>query len=80
MTDPRYRKLAKLLAEYSTALKKGDRILLDMVDVPDEFTIEMIRAAREAGAVPIVETRAHEGWARAAAWDERATCAPGMRP
>ena len=30
MTDPRYTKLAKLLVEYSTALKKGDRILLDM--------------------------------------------------
>jgi len=57
MTDPRYSKLAKLLVEYSTALKKGDRILLDMVDVPDEFTIELIRAARNVGAIPIVETR-----------------------
>jgi aminopeptidase len=57
MTDPRYQKLAKLLVEYSTALKKGDRILLDMMDVPDEFTIELIRAARKAGAIPIVETR-----------------------
>lgn len=57
MTDPRYSKLAKLLVEYSTALKKGDRILLDMVDVPDEFTIELIRAARNVGAIPVVETR-----------------------
>jgi aminopeptidase len=57
MTDPRYIKLAKLLVEYSTALRKGDRILLDMMDVPDEFTIELIRAARSAGALPVVETR-----------------------
>lgn len=57
MTDPRYQKLAKLLVEYSTALKKGDRILLDIYDVPDEFTIELIRAARAVGATPIVETR-----------------------
>ncbi len=57
MTDPRYSKLAKLLVEYSTALKKGDRILLDMVDVPDEFTIELIRATRKVGAIPVVETR-----------------------
>jgi aminopeptidase len=57
MTDPRYTKLAKLLVEYSTALKKGDRILLDMIDVPDEFTIELIRASRAVGAVPFVETR-----------------------
>ncbi len=57
MTDPRYTKLAKLLVEYSTELKKGDRILLDMIDVPDEFTIELIRATRAVGAVPFVETR-----------------------
>jgi hypothetical protein len=29
MTHPRYTKLAELLVNYSTALKKGDRILLD---------------------------------------------------
>ena len=57
MTDPRYSKLAKLLVNYSTALKKGERILLDMIDVPDEFTIELIRAVRAAGATPFVETR-----------------------
>ena len=57
MTDPRYTKLAKLLVNYSTALKKGDRVLFDMIDVPDEFTIELIRAARAAGATPFVETR-----------------------
>jgi aminopeptidase len=57
MTDPRYTKLAKLLINYSTALKKGDRILLDMIDVPDEFAIELMRAARKAGATPLIETR-----------------------
>ena len=57
MTDPRYTKLARLLVNYSTALKKGDRALLDMIDVPDEFTIELIRAVRAAGATPFVETR-----------------------
>lgn len=57
MTDPRYKKLASLLVNYSTALKKHDRILLDMIDVPDEFTVELIRAVRAAGAVPFVETR-----------------------
>jgi aminopeptidase len=57
MTDPRYTKLAKLLVEYSTALKKGDNVLLDMIDVPDEFSIELMRAARKVGATPIVEVR-----------------------
>ena len=57
MTDPRYKKLARLLVQYSTELKKGDRVLLDMIDVPDEFTIELVRAARAAGATPLVEVR-----------------------
>ena len=57
MTDPRYRKLARLLVEYSTQLKKGDRVLLDMIDVPDEFSIELMRAARVAGATPVIEVR-----------------------
>ena len=57
MTDPRYKKLAKLLVEYSTELKKNDRVLLDMIDVPDEFSIELMRAARAAGALPVVEVR-----------------------
>ena len=57
MTDPRFKKLARLLVEYSTALKKGDRILLEMIDVPDEFSIELMRAARAAGATPVIEVR-----------------------
>jgi aminopeptidase len=57
MTDPRYAKLSQLLVKYSLGLKKNERILLDMVDVPDEFTIQLMRAARRAGAIPLVETR-----------------------
>jgi aminopeptidase len=57
MTDPRYIKLAKLLVNYSTQIKKGDRALLDMIDVPDEFSIELIRAVRAAGGLPFVEAR-----------------------
>jgi aminopeptidase len=57
MTDPRYTKLAKLLVNYSTQIKKGDRALLDMIDVPDEFSIELIRAVRAAGGLPFVEAR-----------------------
>src|SRR5436309_9711974 len=57
MTDPRFRKLAKLLVEYSAELKRGDRVLLDMIDVPDEFTVELMRAARAVGATPLVEVR-----------------------
>jgi aminopeptidase len=57
MTDPRCTKLAKLLIEYSTELKKGDRVLLDLIDVPDEIGIELIRAARAVGATPVIAVR-----------------------
>jgi len=57
MTDPRYTKLARLLVEYSTALKKGDRALVDATDVPDEFSVELMRAIRRAGAIPLIELR-----------------------
>lgn len=57
MKDPRYGKLAALLVQYSTALKPKDRVLLDLTDVPDEFTIELMREVRAAAATPIVEVR-----------------------
>jgi aminopeptidase len=57
MTDPRYGKLADLLVKYSIALKKNERILLELTDAPDEFSIELMRAVRKAGGIPLVETR-----------------------
>jgi aminopeptidase len=57
MTDPRHTKLARLLVTYSLALREGERVLLDMIDVPDEMTVALMRESRRAGAVPLVETR-----------------------
>ena len=57
MKDPRYDKLARLLIEYSCSLKKGETVLLDLVDVPDEIGMALMRAARTVGAIPIAETR-----------------------
>ncbi|HTI68472.1 MAG TPA: aminopeptidase [Candidatus Limnocylindria bacterium] len=57
MSDPRFAKLAKLLIEYSCSMKSGENVFLDMFDVPDEMTVELMRAARAVGAAPLVETR-----------------------
>src|ERR1039457_4384572 len=57
MTDARYKKVARLLVEYSTQLNKGDRVPIDEIDVPDDFSIELMRAARAAGATPVIEVR-----------------------
>ena len=55
MHDPRFDKLAKLLTGFSTSLKHGDKILIDVIDVPPEMTIALVRAARAAGATPFVQ-------------------------
>lgn len=54
MKDPRFAELARQLTSYSTHLKKGERVLLDLYDVPEGFGLELIREARRRGAEPIV--------------------------
>ncbi|MDB6152479.1 MAG: peptidase aminopeptidase [Chthoniobacteraceae bacterium] len=56
MHDPRYDKLARLLVSHSTRLQKDEKVLIDAFEIPDEMTIALIRAARDAGAVPLVQT------------------------
>lgn len=55
MNDPRHEKLAQLLTRYSTKLKPGEKVLIDAFDVPDEFVIALVRAARAVRAVPFVQ-------------------------
>ena len=55
MNDPRYDQLAKLLVGFSVKLQKGEKVLIDSFDVPDEMTIALVRAARAIGAVPLVQ-------------------------
>ena len=55
MNDPRYDQLAKLLTGFSVRLQKGEKVLIDAFDVPDEMTIALVRAARACGAVPLVQ-------------------------
>ncbi len=55
MNDPRYDQLASVLIRHSTQLKKDERVLIDLYDVPDEIGVALVRAARSAGAVPFVQ-------------------------
>ena len=52
MQDARFDKLASLLVNYSTDLKRNERVLIESFDCPEEMTIALIRAARKAGAIP----------------------------
>src|SRR6266478_8806254 len=55
MQDARFDKLASLLVNYSTELKRHEKVLIESFDAPDEMTIALIRAARKAGAIPFVQ-------------------------
>jgi aminopeptidase len=57
MHDTRFEKLATLLVEYSTRLKRHEHVLIEAFDTPDEMTIALIRAARKAGAIPFVQVQ-----------------------
>lgn len=55
IADARFAQLADGLTGFSTALKRGERVLIDAFDVPDAMVVEIVRAARRRGALPFVQ-------------------------
>ena len=46
MMDPRLQKLAENLINYSCRLQKGEKLLIEAIDIPKEMVIALIREAR----------------------------------
>lgn len=59
MPDPRYEQLADVLVSYSCALQPGEKILIEAIDVPHEFTRALVRRAHQAGGVPLVSLKSN---------------------
>ncbi|NLP11998.1 aminopeptidase [bacterium] len=57
MNDPRYDRLARIIVRHSTRLKKGEKILIEAIDIPSDMIIAVMRAAHQAGAVPFVTVK-----------------------
>lgn len=55
MHDARIDALARQLVRYSTALNKGDKVLIDLHDVPDSIGLALVREARAKGAIPFLK-------------------------
>jgi aminopeptidase len=55
MNDSRFDQLARVLTGFSTSLARGERVLIDAFDVPEDMVIALIRAARARGALPYVQ-------------------------
>ena len=54
MHDARIDALARQLVRYSTSLKKGEKVLIDLYDVPDSIGLALIREVRARGGVPFL--------------------------
>ena len=54
MIRPQYEELAELLINHSCSLEKGENVLIEAFDIPEEMVIATIRAARKAGGYPFV--------------------------
>ncbi|MHC5060356.1 MAG: aminopeptidase [Planctomycetota bacterium] len=52
MVDPRIRKLADVLVQYSVALAKGDVVVIKAPPIASPLVVQLYRAALEAGAHP----------------------------
>ncbi len=60
MIDPRITKLADTLVNYSCAVKSGDKLLLEAIDVPVAFATEIVRLTAEAGGHPLVMLKSNQ--------------------
>lgn len=57
MKDPRFERLAQIILGHSTRLQKGEKILIESIDVPAEMVIALLRGANEIGATPFVTVK-----------------------
>ena len=54
MIHSEFNQLAAVLTGFSTALKAGEKVLIEAFDVPEAMVIALVRAARAKGAIPYV--------------------------
>jgi aminopeptidase len=57
MTDPRVRRLADILVNYSVKVQRGEKVLIQDTNVEPEFVKALVRAIHEAGGLAFVTIR-----------------------
>jgi aminopeptidase len=60
MIDPRFTKLASVVINYSCAVKPGENVLIEAIDIPHDFTKEVVRVCAAAGGRPLVLLKSNE--------------------
>jgi len=57
MKDPRMQKLANVLLHHSTKIQKGEKVLIEAIDIPPELPSAIIREANKVGAHPFLTVK-----------------------
>ncbi len=57
MINQNYEKLAKVIIRYSTNLKKGEKILIEHTDAPDEMVQAIIKEVKAVKGIPLLEQK-----------------------
>lgn len=61
MKDPRLNRLAEILIDHSCQLQKGEKVLIEAIDLPDPALVcRLIELARQRGAEPLVTWKSNE--------------------
>lgn len=57
MSDPRFAKLARTLVQFSTALKREEKVLIEATNIPDAMIGALMDEVVAAGAIPLVDKK-----------------------
>ncbi|OPY33704.1 MAG: Thermophilic metalloprotease (M29) [Methanomassiliicoccales archaeon PtaU1.Bin124] len=57
MQDPRFKKLADVLIDYSTKLQKGEVVYIEAFDIPVEMLEVLIEKVYSVGGIPLVSNK-----------------------
>lgn len=57
MADPRYSDLARVLVRYSTEIKSGEKVLVEITNIPPEFVAVLVQEICDAGGLPVLEMK-----------------------
>jgi aminopeptidase len=59
MLDPRFERLSEVLTDFSIRLQKGEKVLIDCFDIPNDMVVSLIRQVRAKEAVPFVQLQSN---------------------
>lgn len=57
MKDPRIEEFARVLVNHSTKIKPGDKVLIEVFDIPTEVPLAIVNEVFAAGGIPILEIK-----------------------